>query len=320
MNTNFAALVGGLVEDSGEPDGSRLKELALSEVYEDPSNPRTGFNDAEIADLAASMREHKVLQPITVRPKDDRGYMIRFGARRFRAAQLAGLETIPAVISTSDASEIDILAAQVIENDQREPLNTGEMTTAVGRLMALGLNQAQVAGKLGRSKEAISIYAALRDLPPELKALAPKLGARTLYELSTAWKRDPTRAQALVAERGDAITMREAVALSADVKPAPKGGKAVADAPSAKGKGSAKAGAGEGSLHVQTQPDAEAVLAKSAAPRGKLAGFDVKVGKRTGRLLLEPGPNPETALVAFDSGQTEPTAVADIRLVRARSA
>ncbi|AZS19436.1 ParB/RepB/Spo0J family partition protein [Caulobacter sp. FWC26] len=175
----FRGACGGLVEDSGEPDGSRLKELPLTEIYEDPNNPRTGFDDAEIADLAASMREHKVLQPITVRPKDDKGYMIRFGARRFRAARLAGLETIPAVISTSDASEVDILAAQVIENDQREPLNTAEMTTAVERLMALGLNQAQVGEKLGRSKEAISIYAALRDLPPELKALAPSWARRT---------------------------------------------------------------------------------------------------------------------------------------------
>jgi len=313
MTTNFAALVGGLVEDGGEPDGSRLKELALSEVYEDPSNPRTGFNDAEIADLAASMRQYKVLQPITVRPKDDTGYMIRYGARRFRAAQLAGLATIPAVISTSDAGEIDILAAQVIENDQREPLNTDEMTTAVARLMNLGLNQQQVAEKLGRSKEAISIYAALRELPPELKALAPKLGARTLYELLTAWKRDAARTQALVAERGEAITTREAVALAAELKPAPKGGK---DAPAASAKG--KAGAGEGGLHVQTESPTEA--APKAIARGKVAGFDVKVGKRTGRLLLEPGANPETALVAFDGGATEPTAVADIRLVRTRSA
>ena len=313
MTTNFAALVGGLVEDGGEPDGARLKELALSEVYEDPSNPRTGFDDAEIADLAASMRQYKVLQPITVRPKDDTGYMIRYGARRFRAAQLAGLATIPAVISTSDASEIDILAAQVIENDQRAPLNTDEMTTAVARLMNLGLNQQQVAEKLGRSKEAISIYASLRDLPPELKALAPKLGARTVYELLTAWKRDAARTQALVAERGEAITTREAVAFAAELKPAPKGGK---DAPAPPAKG--KAGAGEGGLHVQTESPTEA--APKASAKGKVAGFDVKVGKRTGRLLLEPGPDPETALVAFDGGATEPTAVADIRLVRTRSA
>lgn len=319
MTTNFAALVGGLVEDSGEPDGSRLKELPLSEIYEDPNNPRTGFDDAQLADLAASMREHTVLQPITVRPKDETGYMIRFGARRFRAAQLAGLATIPAVITTSNASEVDILAAQVIENDQREPLNTEEMTTAVARLMELGLNQQQVGEKLGRSKEAISIYAALRDLPPELKALASKLGARTLYELSIAWTRDPARTQALVAERGDGITTREAVALAAELKPAPKSGKDAPVAAPAKGKAAGKGGAGEGSLHVQTEIPADGAAPKSGA-RGKLAGFDVKVGRRTGRLLLEPGPNPETALVAFDGGATEPTAVADIRLVRARSA
>lgn len=319
--TNFAALVGGLVEDTGEPHGTRLKDILLSEIYEDPNNPRTTFDKRELEALASSIREKSLLQPITVRPKDERGHMIRYGARRYRAARLAGLEKIPAIITTSDASEADILAAQVIENDQREGLNTAEMAGAVQRLLDLGLSQVQIAEKLGRPKDQVSMYAAVKDMPQPLQDLAPKLGVRTLYELSGAWKRDPKRAAALVEAKGEEITTAEARALSAELKaakasPAASKGKA----PAAESEASADAGKGrkgQESLDVQTS----APSVGSAAPgRGRLAGFDVKVGKRTGRLLLEAGPDPETVLINYeDGGSIEPTPVANVRLVRSRS-
>lgn len=319
--TNFAALVGGLVEEGGEPHGARLKDIPLAEIYEDPNNPRITFDKRELEALASSIREKSLLQPITVRPKDEQGHMIRYGARRYRAALLAGLEKIPAIITTSDASEADILAAQVIENDQREGLNTAEMAGAVQRLLDLGLSQVQIAEKLGRPKDQVSMYAAVKDMPQPLQDLAPKLGVRTLYELSGAWKRDAKRTAALVAAKGEEITTAEARALSAALKAAQAssaGGKG--KAPAAGPAASADAGKsrkGQGSLDVQTsaQPDGS-----SAAGRGRLAGFDVKVGKRVGRLLLEAGPDPETVLIAYeDGGSIEPTPVANVRLVRSRS-
>ncbi|MDZ4318544.1 MAG: ParB/RepB/Spo0J family partition protein, partial [Phenylobacterium sp.] len=94
--TNFAALVGGLVEEGGEPQSARLRDIPLVDIYEDPTNPRTTFDTRELEALAASIRERSLLQPITVRPTHDRGHMIRSGARRYRAALLVGLEKIPA--------------------------------------------------------------------------------------------------------------------------------------------------------------------------------------------------------------------------------
>lgn len=319
--TNFAALVGGLVEEGGEPHGARLKDIPLAEIYEDPNNPRITFDKRELEALASSIREKSLLQPITVRPKDEQGHMIRYGARRYRAALLAGLEKIPAIITTSDASEADILAAQVIENDQREGLNTAEMAGAVQRLLDLGLSQVQIAEKLGRPKDQVSMYAAVKDMPQPLQDLAPKLGVRTLYELSGAWKRDAKRTAALVAAKGEEITTAEARALSAALKAAKAssaGGKG--KAPAAGPAASADAGKspkGQGSLDVQTSTEPDG---SSAAGRGRLAGFDVKVGKRVGRLLLEAGPDPETVLIAYeDGGSIEPTPVANVRLVRSRS-
>jgi ParB family chromosome partitioning protein len=323
--TNFAALVGGLVEEGGEPQGARLKEVPLAEIYEDPNNPRTTFDKRELEALAASIREKSLLQPITVRPKDERGHMIRYGARRYRAALLAGLEKIPAIITTSDASEADILAAQVIENDQREGLNTAEMAGAVQRLLDLGLSQAQIAEKLGRPKDQVSMYAAVKDMPQPLQDLAPKLGVRTLYELSGAWKRDAKRTAALVSAKGEEITTAEARTLSAELKAAkasPAAGKGASGGktPAAATETSAEAGKGrrgQGSLDIQTSADA----ADAAGSRGgRLAGFDVKIGKRMGRLILEAGPDPETVLIAYEEGGSlEPTPVANVRLVRSRS-
>lgn len=319
--TNFAALVGGLVEEGGEPHGARLKDIPLAEIYEDPNNPRTTFDKRELEALASSIREKTLLQPITVRPKDEQGHMIRYGARRYRAALLAGLEKIPAIITTSDASEADILAAQVIENDQREGLNTAEMAGAVQRLLDLGLSQGQIAERLGRPKDQISMYAAVKDMPQPLQDLAPKLGVRTLYELSGAWKRDAKRTAALVEAKGEEITTAEARALSAALKAAKASSAAgKGKTPAASTAGSADAGKGregQGSLDVQTSAES---VGPSSAERRRLAGFDVKVGKRTGRLLLEAGPDPETVLIAYeDGGSIEPTPVANVRLVRSRS-
>ena len=319
--SNFADLVGGLVEDAGEPEGARLKDLLIADIYEDPNNPRQAFDRAELLALAASISKHGVLQPITVRPKDERGHMIRYGARRFRAAQLAGVAKVAAIITTSDASEADILAAQVIENDQREGLNTAEMASAVQRLLDLGLSQMQVAEKLGRPKDQISMLAAVNEMPDALKALASKLGVRTLYELSGAWKRDAKRTGALVAEKGESITTAEARAFAAELKAA-KAAKAAAPpdkAPaSSKVAGSPEAAPearkAKGGLDVQTP----STVGLKEAAKAQLAGFEVKVGKRAGRLLLEAGPDPETVLVAFEGGVgVEPTPAGSVRLVRA---
>lgn len=192
--------------------GETVMTLPIAQVYEDPDNPRRSFDEAELAALAETIKARGLLQPIIVRPADAEGrYRIRFGARRYRAARLAGLAEIKAIARGGEEPPAESLIEQLIENDQREGLSTAELAAAVERLLGLGLTQSQVADRLGRPKAQISMLASVRDMAPELQALAPQLGLRTLYELSTAWKADAGRAKIWLAGRDPkTITQAEA--------------------------------------------------------------------------------------------------------------
>ena len=180
------------------------------------------------------------------------------------------------------------------------------------------------------------MFAAVNDMPQPLKDLAPKLGVRTLYELSGAWKRDAKRTGALVAAKGEAITTAEARALAAELKAAkattPRGKPVAGD--NAPEPAAAAPGRRKESLDIQTPSPSQAggaaheggadapateLLVDVDAAEAQVNGFEVKVGKRTGRLLLAAGPDPETVLIAFDGASVEPTPAATVRLVRAWS-
>ena len=192
--------------------GDAVLKLRLDQIDEDPDNPRRNFDDAELEALAQTIAARGVLQPVVVRPADAAGrYRLRFGARRFRAARRAGLEDIPAVVRGDAGDAQDDLIEQLIENDQREGLSTSELAEAVDKLLDGGLTQAEVGRRLGRSKPQIAMLAAVKGMAPELRALAPKLGARTLYELHAAWKADAGQARKFLKERRpETITQAEA--------------------------------------------------------------------------------------------------------------
>ena len=196
--------------------GDTVLSLALDLVYEDRDNPRQVFDEAELTALAETIKSRGLLQPIIVRPADADGrYRIRFGARRYRAAVLAKLAEIKAIARGGEEPPAESLIEQLIENDQREGLSTAELAAAVERLVALGLSQTQIGHRLGRPKAQISMLASIRDMPAELQALAPQLGLRTLYELSTAWKVDVGRAKVWLSGRDPkTITQAEARALA----------------------------------------------------------------------------------------------------------
>lgn len=196
--------------------------LPLSLIEEDPANPRQAFDPTELAALAETLKARGLKQPIVVRPANAAGrYVIRYGARRFRAAQLAGFAEIRAVVEAGEITEADALTDQLIENEQRAPLSTADMAQAVARLLALGLSQAEIARRLGRGKDLIAIYAAVPQMPEPLQALAGVLGARTLYELWSAWKADARRTQIWLEGRESAqITQAAARAFAATLKPA----------------------------------------------------------------------------------------------------
>ena len=139
----------------------RPLELKLEEITEDPNQPRVEFDEESLAELADSIRARGVKTPISVRPvKKGSGYMINHGARRFRASRLAGLATVPAYVD-DDYTDED----QIIENIHRDALRPREIADYIGRKLAQGKPQKDIAKGLGKSKGWVSQHAVLLDLP-----------------------------------------------------------------------------------------------------------------------------------------------------------
>ena len=151
-----------------EPAGDRdeLRELAVELISPNPHQPRRSFDDEALSGLADSLRARGVLQPILVRPKAGGTYELIAGERRWRAAQLAGLELIPALVRPrDDAASLELA---LIENMAREDLNPVEEARACAALVEeLGLSREEVGLKVGRSRVAVSNLLRLLDLPDE---------------------------------------------------------------------------------------------------------------------------------------------------------
>jgi ParB family chromosome partitioning protein len=144
-------------------------ELPLDRIGRNPRQPRVQFDDAALGELAASIAVHGVIQPIVVRPLADGGYELIAGERRLRAAQLAGLATIPAVTRASEPG--GSLELALVENLQREDLNPIEAALAFRELIdRFGLTHEAVARQVGKSRVAVSNALRLLDLAPETQA------------------------------------------------------------------------------------------------------------------------------------------------------
>ena len=147
--------------------GGSTAEIELRRISADADQPRKIFRDESLAELAASIKEKGVLQPIIVRRSKGGGFTLIAGERRFRAAHLAGLERIPAVVRDSD--EEDALEVALIENIQREDLNPVETARAFKKLMdRFGLTQEQLAGKVGKERATVANYLRLLTLAREV--------------------------------------------------------------------------------------------------------------------------------------------------------
>ena len=152
------------VEDKKE---SKLKELKLDDIVRDEDQPRREFDQGALEALAASIKEHGVLQPIVV-TKEEGKYKIVAGERRWRASKLAGLKTIPAIIRTLDSQ--NRLELSIIENAQREDLNAVELATAYAKLQTqFNLSTEDIAAKVGKSETTIQNTMRLLSLPDDVK-------------------------------------------------------------------------------------------------------------------------------------------------------
>ena len=150
-------------------DERGVLEVPVDRVERNPNQPRTSFDGAQLGELAASIAVHGVLQPVVVRALADGGYELIAGERRLRAAKIAGLGTIPAVVRDS-SDDIDSLELALIENLQREDLNAIEAALAYRVLIdRFGLTHEAVARQVGKSRVAISNALRLLELAPETR-------------------------------------------------------------------------------------------------------------------------------------------------------
>ena len=179
--------LGNLFDEAAPEEKNGVTMLKLADVEPKKDQPRKQFEAEPLSQLAESIAQHGVLQPIIVRPATQGMYEIIAGERRWRASRLAGLSEIPAIVMEAD----ELKAAQValIENIQRENLNPFEEAGAYDELMrTYGMSQEEVAAKLGKSRSAVANAVRLLDLPDEVSELirAGKLSAghgRTLLGL-----------------------------------------------------------------------------------------------------------------------------------------
>ena len=146
---------------------SELRKLKLADIIPDKDQPRQEFSKEAIEALAASIKEHGVLQPIVVTPEECQ-YKIVAGERRWRASKIAGLDTIPAIVRTIDSQ--NRLELSIIENAQREDLNAIELATAYAKLKTqFNLSTEDIAARVGKSESSILGTMRLLNLPDDVK-------------------------------------------------------------------------------------------------------------------------------------------------------
>lgn len=153
---------------------SEMAEVAITDIIPNPLQPRRDFDEEALQELATSIAELGVIQPITLKRRDDGKYIIISGERRWRASQIAGLERLPAYIR--DVEDEDLHAMALVENIQRENLNAIEIALGMQRLVEeCGLTQEAMAQKVGKKRSTVSNYMRLLSLPSEVQ-LALKEG------------------------------------------------------------------------------------------------------------------------------------------------
>jgi ParB/RepB/Spo0J family partition protein len=162
----------GLVDRLGGSTGNEgTLELPVKDIEPDPEQPRRDFSDQELDELAASIRDLGILQPIVVRPHPGRGgrYMVVMGERRWRAASKAGRTTIPAIVREIQKKR----RAQLVENLQRENLGVMEIARALRSIVeeSRGESQAAIARAIGKDRAYVTRYLKMLELLPELQQL-----------------------------------------------------------------------------------------------------------------------------------------------------
>lgn len=168
MKKGLGKGLGALIA-SADAEEQGIKELRINEVEPNNEQPRKNFNDEKLSQLAESIRQHGIVQPLIVKRENDT-YKIVAGERRWRAARLAGLSTVPVIIR--ELSSKQVMEIALIENLQREDLNPIEEAEAYGKLINdFGMTQEEISRTVGRSRPAIANSLRLLSLQEKLRSL-----------------------------------------------------------------------------------------------------------------------------------------------------
>lgn len=167
LSAESKASVNSATDEGAEKFVGNIVEVPVEDVYPNPAQPRTYFDQKALEDLAQSIRSLGVIQPITVRKEGER-FEIISGERRFRASKLAGLKTIPAYIRLVNDDEL--LEMALVENIQREDLDAIEIALTYQRLLEeIGLTQESLSQRVGKERSTITNYIRLLRLSPEVQ-------------------------------------------------------------------------------------------------------------------------------------------------------
>lgn len=203
---------------------TQMTEITISQIIPNPTQPRTQFDEEALKELADSIKQLGIIQPITVKKQDDK-YIIISGERRWRASQLAGLTTLPAYIREVDDENLHAMA--LVENIQRQDLNAIEIALGMQRLIdECNLTQEAMAEKVGKKRSTVSNYMRLLSLPSEVQ-LALKEGLITMghakaiagiSEDRQLWALKKCIKKALSVRQAEELARKLALPINADIE------------------------------------------------------------------------------------------------------
>jgi ParB family chromosome partitioning protein len=222
LGRGLAALIGDDSSEEGVLEDARsLRHLPIELLFPNPQNPRRRFKDEELEDLARSIREKGLLQPIVVRPlADARGYEIVAGERRWRAAQLAQMHDVPALVR--EVSDGEALEIALIENIQRTDLNPLEEAQGYQQLIErFGYTQQQLAESLGKSRSHVANTLRLMSLPEKVRSYIESGSLTAGHARALVATKTPSELADEIIRLG--LSVREAEELTRSVQGKPKG-------------------------------------------------------------------------------------------------
>ena len=213
LGRGLSALLGDPEAPAATSEGAGAREIPIELIRRNPDQPRRAFGEAEIDELAASIREKGVLQPVLLRPAPDKigEYQLVAGERRWRAAQKAGLRAMPALVR--DLDDLQVLEIAIVENVQRSDLNALEEALGYRALMdRFGRTQEAVAQVVGKSRPHVANALRLLNLPAEVQAMLSDGRLTAGHARAIASAPDPMALARQVVEKGLNVRDTEALA------------------------------------------------------------------------------------------------------------